>query len=151
MLTLVPPFSLPQGWIQALSQDYPSAPFPLSSSPSSSSSSSASRPSSLPLPRPSSLTRRALLRDVMRLALFFGQETTLDHLVPLLSTFFNDKVHALPPSLPSSLPTRRFTLLPPLPPSLPPSLARWTGSCGLRFVTIFRLCVPSSDPGLLRR
>lgn len=31
-------------------------------------------------------------RDTMRLCMFFGQERTLDNLIPLLSTFFNDKV-----------------------------------------------------------
>ena len=70
-----------QGWIQTLSQD-PSPP-----------------PSTHPPTHPSSLARRALLEDVMRLALFFGQETTLDHLIPLLSTFFNDKVSLLPTHL----------------------------------------------------
>jgi hypothetical protein len=40
----------------------------------------------------SSLAKRALLRDIMRLCVFFGQEHTLNSLIPLLIAFLNDKV-----------------------------------------------------------
>jgi hypothetical protein len=89
-----------QGWVLTLAQDHGGDHSHTAPPPSSSSSSSSSQPQP-PQPPPADsstttsghgtgLARRALLGGVVRLCLFLGPEAALDHLLPLLSTFFND-------------------------------------------------------------
>lgn len=71
-------------WVQVIAQD--------TGGPSSATGTAAHLHPSSSRGQHHSLSRRALLRDIMRLCMFFGQETTLELLIPILNTFFNDKV-----------------------------------------------------------
>lgn len=126
-------------WVQVIAQDAGSQ-----SSAVSSAASPMTQPSGgqyahvLLLPRGHSLARRALLRDIMRLCIFFGQETTLELLIPILNTFFNDKVRTAEPIGRDPCSTEYVKS------DTKGTCCRLTGSCAARFVTTSRRCVPLS-------